>query len=148
MNGISNYHYQLWLMRLTGSILILCAVAVFLEISSFRVRSALLKRGEIRLSASCSAVLRDLSIDFSSVDSVLPSCVFEKPGTLPLLWSLGRRKALKNVSKEDLLSVPTIGRRTASRIMGGLDASTWAELAIRAKLNQRQLKALRGYLKL
>ena len=146
MNGLSNYHYRLWLFRLGGSLLIMLTAAIQLALASIHFRGALEKGGELRLSALCITTLRDTSVAPFPKERLLPACAFEIPGTLPLLWSLGVKKRLKHVSKEDLRFIPTIGPRTLSRIMGVLDSETWSEFKARARLSARQLRTLRGYL--
>ena len=62
----------------------------------------------------------------------------------PLLWSLGAKAPLRCATLDELRLVKGIGTARGRRLFENRDATTWTTLRQRAKLSEKQLRAVKA----
>ena len=140
MTGLSEHFYRLALQRLLGSIILVLSAWTAGKGHTYLEWSLKPQTPSVHVGIGCRVV-----IPYAGSVSP-PPCAFEAPGSLPLLWSIGYKKQLRMVTRDDLTWISGVGVVLAMRIRAHQDASSWSELSKKARVSPKLIRLLRGYL--
>jgi hypothetical protein len=147
MTGLIEHFYRLSLLRLLGSIVLALSAWSAGRVHLYLEHENLSKPRHIRVGLGCDMLLSHGLTPAVSVTRP-PPCAFRAAGSLSFLRSLGFKKKLRAVNRDDLTWIPGVGLVLARRVLRHRNAHSWAELVERTGISTRQRDILRAYLTL
>jgi hypothetical protein len=140
MTGLIEHFYRLALLRLLGSIILALSAWTAGRGYGYLDKSLIPQSRQVRAGVGCQVMVPWAG------PVVPPACAFEVAGSLPLLWSIGYKKQLRMVTRDDLTWITGVGVVLATRILAHQNVTSWSELVEQTKISPKMLSSLRGYL--
>ena len=139
MTGLTEHFYRVALLRLVGSMVLALSACTAGKGFGYLEWAITRQPPLVHIGVGCCVVM-------SRTGAVVPPhCAFEVPGSLPLLWSVGYKKQLQMVTRDDLTWIAGVGVVLATRILANQNVTSWTELAQQARISPKLIRHIKTY---